>query len=272
MDTAQAMFKTWKNVLDKFDVNYSSALEIGSGTGYLSYGMLKHKAFGRYIPTDISVRFLRDLRARTAGLSVQPLLYAADANHLPFSDDTFDAVLGNSVLHHFLDYPSTLAQTFRLLRKGGIAVFFEPIATGNGYIGMLVKMMLSIESEFQMKVFTRQERKKMSSLVAHPLILKRNKAKRNWLKTIEDKYVFDTIQLAQLAREIGFREFRALNPNEALIRSDAPYLKRKLTAIHKIPIDKINRFNFLFECFSTTIGELAPESLDAPMQFLVLRK
>ncbi|HEY2603733.1 MAG TPA: class I SAM-dependent methyltransferase [Thermoleophilaceae bacterium] len=51
----------------------------------------------------------------------------SDAYSTPFADDSFDIVVGGSILHH-LDLERALPEIRRVLRPGGRAVFVEPLA------------------------------------------------------------------------------------------------------------------------------------------------
>ncbi|MEO8108146.1 MAG: class I SAM-dependent methyltransferase [Actinomycetes bacterium] len=58
---------------------------------------------------------------RAAGAANDPRfdLRTADAQSLPFDDQTFDAVLANHMLYHVPDLPRALAEMRRVLRPGG---------------------------------------------------------------------------------------------------------------------------------------------------------
>lgn len=49
-----------------------------------------------------------------------------DAQDLPFEDDSMDAILVFSGLHHLPKYEETLSDAFRVLRRGGCFFCFEP--------------------------------------------------------------------------------------------------------------------------------------------------
>jgi ubiquinone/menaquinone biosynthesis C-methylase UbiE len=51
---------------------------------------------------------------------------AADALQLPFVAESFDGVICMNALHHMPSYEAALAEIFRVLKKGGRAVFSEP--------------------------------------------------------------------------------------------------------------------------------------------------
>jgi SAM-dependent methyltransferase len=74
---------------------------------------------------DLSTGYLREARQRARANNVPVAWVAADAQRLPFADDTFDAVWGNAVLHH-LDLDAAGRELRRVLRPGGVAVFCEP--------------------------------------------------------------------------------------------------------------------------------------------------
>ena len=68
--------------------------------------------------------------ARRLGLDVRTA--RADAESLPFSDESFDLVLGHAVLHHLPNLRRAFAEFHRVLRPGGRIVFAgEPSRLGD---------------------------------------------------------------------------------------------------------------------------------------------
>jgi SAM-dependent methyltransferase len=57
--------------------------------------------------------------------------YAGDAHRMPFPDESFDLVVGRSILHH-LDLKLALEEIRRVLRPGGSAIFMEPLGDNPG--------------------------------------------------------------------------------------------------------------------------------------------
>lgn len=112
---------------------FESALEIGAGTGYFSLNMMRAGMIEDLTCTDISSGMLDALHsnARRLGLeSVNSL--QADAESLPFRDESFDLVLGHAVLHHLPDLDRAFSEFFRILRPGGTILFAgEPSVLGN---------------------------------------------------------------------------------------------------------------------------------------------
>jgi SAM-dependent methyltransferase len=68
--------------------------------------------------------------AERLGLTVQTA--RADAESLPFADESFDLVLGHAVLHHLPNLRRAFAEFHRVLRPGGRIVFAgEPSRVGD---------------------------------------------------------------------------------------------------------------------------------------------
>ena len=57
--------------------------------------------------------------------------YAGDAHAMPFSDGSFDVVVGRGILHH-LEFDLALKEIRRVLRPEGRAIFVEPIGDNPG--------------------------------------------------------------------------------------------------------------------------------------------
>jgi SAM-dependent methyltransferase len=51
--------------------------------------------------------------------------FQADATHLPFQDEQFDAVIFNASFHYSEDYAVTLREAFRCVRKGGMVILSD---------------------------------------------------------------------------------------------------------------------------------------------------
>src|SRR4051794_13163917 len=111
---------------------FGDGLEIGSGTGYFSLNLLQLGLIGRLVATDISPGMLGELAATAERLGVELETSATDAEHLPFSDQSFDLVFGHAVLHHLPHLPAALSEFRRVLRPGGTLAFCgEPSRYGD---------------------------------------------------------------------------------------------------------------------------------------------
>jgi ubiquinone/menaquinone biosynthesis C-methylase UbiE len=111
---------------------FGDGLEIGAGTGYFSLNLAQLGLIERPTATDISAGMLATL-AETAGELGVPIATArAEAEELPFADESFDLVFGHAVLHHIPDLPRALTEFERVLRPGGAIAFCgEPSRYGD---------------------------------------------------------------------------------------------------------------------------------------------
>jgi SAM-dependent methyltransferase len=129
---AQVLGKLKKVLGSELDRGYRRSLEIGAGTGYFSLNLLQAGVVGEATCTDISPGMVRTLAGNAARLGLNVRAARADAESLPFADESFDLVLGHAVLHHLPHLPEAFGEFHRVLRPGGRIVFAgEPSRTGD---------------------------------------------------------------------------------------------------------------------------------------------
>jgi ubiquinone/menaquinone biosynthesis C-methylase UbiE len=99
----------------------SRVLEVGCGTGLLwQYALTKPIPAGCDITlSDASPGMLQTARANLAGQYPGFRFEVADAQSLPFSDESFDVVIANHMLYHVANLPVALDALRRALRPGG---------------------------------------------------------------------------------------------------------------------------------------------------------
>src|SRR3984957_5930355 len=97
----------------------ASVLELGCGTGILWRGSVKVPRGWRVILTDMSGGMLRETRATLAQLGRSFTYMQADAQAIPFRDESFDAVIANHMLYHVPDIPRALGEVRRVLKPSG---------------------------------------------------------------------------------------------------------------------------------------------------------
>lgn len=96
-------------------------LEVGCGTGMLTSALVQRGA--RVTAIDVSAPLLASAGRRLAGTDARFLF--ASASELGFASNTFEWVIGSSVLHH-LDVPQALREFRRVLKARGTICFAEP--------------------------------------------------------------------------------------------------------------------------------------------------
>jgi len=98
-------------------------LELGSGTGEYSRRLANFES--DLFCTDLSYNMLNKAKAKLEGRR-HTYIFASDIDDLPVKEGTFDAVVGNSVLHHLPDIEQSVGELLRVLKPSGIFAFSEP--------------------------------------------------------------------------------------------------------------------------------------------------
>lgn len=104
-----------------------SVLELGSGRGEFATALAKIGA--RVVGVEIGEDLVM-LSRKIALANASPAEFTVGSiEKLTFADDSFDYVVGNAILHHLpkQGVVDALSEAHRVLRRGGAALFTEPI-------------------------------------------------------------------------------------------------------------------------------------------------
>jgi ubiquinone/menaquinone biosynthesis C-methylase UbiE len=104
-----------------------SALDLGCGAGHVSYALAEGGA--NVVAYDPSPEMLAvvDTEARRRGLAAIRTQQGA-AEHLPFTDASFDLVVTRFSAHHWFNVAAALVEARRVLKAGGTLVVIDVIA------------------------------------------------------------------------------------------------------------------------------------------------
>ena len=111
---------------------YARALELGCGTGFFLLNLMQAGVLDEGHVTDISPGMVvaAQRNAESLGFTVEGRV--ADAEQLPYDDESFDLVVGHAVLHHIPDVELAMREVLRVLKPGGRFVFAgEPTQRGD---------------------------------------------------------------------------------------------------------------------------------------------
>jgi SAM-dependent methyltransferase len=107
-------------------------LDVGCGPGALTTELVRRLGSASVTAVDPSEQFVHAARERLPGVNVE----VASAEHLPFPDLSFDAVLAQLVVHFMDDSVAGLAEMARVTRaQGVVAACVWDHAGGRGPLG-----------------------------------------------------------------------------------------------------------------------------------------
>ena len=104
----------------------AKCLEIGCGCGVGAQIIYQTFSPGAIHAIDIDEDMLRSAKRKKKGWNSIPLhLLAADAQVMPFPDQSFDAVFNYGIIHHLEDWQSGIEEIGRVLKNNGVFYFEE---------------------------------------------------------------------------------------------------------------------------------------------------
>jgi len=98
-------------------------LDLAAGTGDIAFEALKVTPSATVIGADFALPMMIVGQGRKMGNAIS--WSGADALHLPFPDDSFDAVTQGYLLRNVVDIPQALREQFRILKSGGRVVVLD---------------------------------------------------------------------------------------------------------------------------------------------------
>jgi ubiquinone/menaquinone biosynthesis C-methylase UbiE len=106
---------------------FGRILELGCGAGIGTVQILRCLEPAELVATDYDEDMLPRAQRYVAGKWPRSgvTFRQADATHLPFADEQFDAVIAFGVLHHIRDYRKAVREIARVLKGGGTFLLEE---------------------------------------------------------------------------------------------------------------------------------------------------
>lgn len=123
--------KAWKNLLEKKLGSANRVLDVGAGTGFLSF-ILAEMGY-EVVGVDVSRNMIDRAKEKAENKRLKIDFRVDDAEKLSFEDNSFDAVVNRAVLWTLPDPEKAVREWKRVLKPDGKLCFFlhEPL-TGIG--------------------------------------------------------------------------------------------------------------------------------------------
>jgi ubiquinone/menaquinone biosynthesis C-methylase UbiE len=172
---------------------------VGAGTDHLQWARAGCRCWG----VDLTDEAIATTRARFAAYGASSELQRADAEHLPFDDDSFDLVYSWGVIHHSERPDAIIAEIRRVLRPGGV------------FLGMLYhrRSLVALQRWARFALLRGQPWRSLKDVLWHHL------------ESIGTK-AYTRREVEQL-----FAAFRGVEVRPVLTAEDTRYLPRPLAAI-----------------------------------------
>ncbi|ACU39871.1 class I SAM-dependent methyltransferase [Actinosynnema pretiosum subsp. pretiosum] len=183
---------------------YGHALELGCGTGFFLLNLMQGGVIEKGSVTDLSPGMVEvALRnARNLGLDVDGRV--ADAERIPYDDNTFDLVVGHAVLHHIPDIPAAMREVLRVLKPGGRFVFAgDPTNIGNFYARKLGQLTWWATTNLTKAVPVLSDWRRPQEELDES-------SRAAALEAVVDLHTFDPGELEGVAREAGAEQVKAV--------------------------------------------------------------
>lgn len=121
-------------ILPEAQLPYGRAMELGCGTGFFLLNLMQSGVAEKGSVTDLSPGMVKVALRNAENLGLDVDGRVADAESIPYEDDSFDLVVGHAVLHHIPDVEKSLREVLRVLKPGGRFIFAgEPSTYGDFY-------------------------------------------------------------------------------------------------------------------------------------------
>ena len=118
-----------------------TALELGAGTGFFSLNLKQAGILDEVHVTDLSPGMVEAAKANAEMLGFTVQGRVADAERIPYDDNTFDIVVGHAVIHHIPDVEAAFREILRVLKPGGrFVIAGEPTKVGDWYARRLGRL------------------------------------------------------------------------------------------------------------------------------------
>jgi MPBQ/MSBQ methyltransferase len=122
-------------------------LDVGAGTGFTTEGIVEEADAGRVTLLDQSPHQLARARAKPALAACR--IVQGDAEQLPFPTDGADRYVSAGSIEYWPDPQRGIAEAYRVLRPGGIALIAGPVRPANRWARRLADAWMLFPSEEQ---------------------------------------------------------------------------------------------------------------------------
>ena len=110
----------------------TTIVDIGCGTGFLTYGLAEKFPYANIFGVDISHDMLKVARGKMGGRKLEagsgrchkkPYFFATDGSVLPYKNETFDIAASNLTYQWIGNLEGSFREAYRVLKPGSVFIF-----------------------------------------------------------------------------------------------------------------------------------------------------
>lgn len=181
---------------------YESAMELGCGTGFFLLNLMQGGVCSKGFVTDLSPGMVNVAKRNAQQLGLDVDGRVADAETIPYPDNSFELVVGHAILHHIPDVEQALKEVLRVLKPGGRFVFAgEPSTVGHAYSRWL--------GNATWKTTTTLTKLPLLSSWRRPQAELDESSRAARLEAVVDLHTFDPSELEAIAASAGAENVKA---------------------------------------------------------------
>lgn len=155
--------KHLNKILDILDIkDNNTILDLGCGTGFLSFPIAKSNEKAEIIGLDIVEETLKRNSKKAVDDKINNIKFVSyDGIKFPFKDNSIDLIVTRYVAHHFPDIDDKFKEINRVLKKGGKLFISDPMPNDNDDTRFVDEYM-KMKKDGHIKFYTINEMKEIA--------------------------------------------------------------------------------------------------------------
>jgi len=180
-------------------------LDIGSVSGNTIIPLLKLIPNIKLLASEFSIPMLVTLKDSLVHHKVSEScdLLQLNAEDLDFKSNSFDLIIGGAILHHLFSPHKTIEGCFKILKKNGYAIFFEPFISGNEMLSLIFQSIIDLSYTYSLDP---KLLRYLNSWMGFVHRVKGEDKTDNKFLSIDDKWLFTRSYFYKFARQYHFRK------------------------------------------------------------------
>ena len=199
------------------DLEKKPLLEVGFGSGRIGLPLLR-KIKPWLVGLDLSKEMLQLAKDKTSPHKGNLDLILGDAEHLPFTDMVFDAIICISTMHYLINAEVSLEEFSRTLKAKGFLVYGDMTLhelDNQSFIDKLEKTISKAHSRYYK---ASHAKKMLENHSFHVMRIKTIRYRKSYVSLIEDKAKYFHVEIEAFNKRIqeasaNERELYAVNSN-----------------------------------------------------------